>query len=595
MADTVNIAAYKFITLDNLDGRRCDLLDVCSRLGTRGTILLSEEGINLFVAGSREAIDELLYTLRSHSKLADLKVKESMSDYQPFNRMLVKIKKEIIAFGVDGIDPRLKTSRRISSGELKQWLDEGRPVTLLDVRNDFEYQVGSFKNALPVGIDDFRSLPDAITNLPTEVKHQPVVTFCTGGIRCEKAGPYLEREGFAEVYQLDGGILKYFEQCGGAHYEGECFVFDKRVALDDSLRETDTTMCFVCQAILTAEDCRTPKYEYGKSCPSCYTTIDERQNVTLENRHEALRRVTNPLPGSVPYENRRPIRVPQRLDGHAAIDFVTEITNRLSRDQWLCEFEQQRVEIEGLAIFPDEIVKAGQRIIHIMPQSTEPDVNADIKIIHEDEALVVVNKPPMLPMHPCGRFNRNTLSYILNRVYDPERIRAAHRLDANTSGVVVFGRTRRVTAELQRQFADNVVKKTYIALVLGHPTNEGFESNARISREPNKLGARVIDPKGLEAATTFRELARNPDGTSLLEARPLTGRTNQIRIHLWYMRLPVCGDPLYLPGQQLGSQQTLAPVDSPLCLHAAKIELRHPTIGQQMAFEAPIPRHFDLD
>jgi UPF0176 protein len=234
----VNIAAYKFVTLDGLESRRADLLALCERLSLKGTILLSHEGINLFLAGTRVAIDEFLSELRRGPALSELEVKESFSSRQPFDRLFVKIKREIIAFGVDGIDPRIETSRRISATELKRWLDDGKPVTLLDVRNDFEFDVGTFACAIPIGVKHFRNFLDAIGKLPAEMKKRPVVTFCTGGIRCEKAGPLLERLGFSDVYQLDGGILKYFEECGGEHYHGDCFVFDQRVALDADLRET---------------------------------------------------------------------------------------------------------------------------------------------------------------------------------------------------------------------------------------------------------------------------------------------------------------------------------------------------------------------
>ena len=152
--------------------------------------------------------------------------KESPSAEQPFNRMLVKIKKEIIAFGVAGIDPASRPTPKLSARELKQWLDEGRPVTLLDIRNDYEVRMGTFRGARRAGIDHFREFPAAVQQLPAELKQQPVVMFCTGGIRCEKAGPFMEQAGFQNVHQLDGGILKYFEECGGAHYDGECFVFE---------------------------------------------------------------------------------------------------------------------------------------------------------------------------------------------------------------------------------------------------------------------------------------------------------------------------------------------------------------------------------
>ncbi len=236
MPPIVNIAAYRFADLDNLGDLRTELLELCLQADLRGTVLLSPEGINVFAAGRREGIDRLLMRLRQIPGMADLEVKESLSQTRPFRRMRIKIKSEIIAFGVDGIAPRQYTSRRISAQELKRWLDEGRPVTLLDTRNNFEFDAGTFQNAVAVGIEDFRDFPAAVSRLPEEMKDQPVVTFCTGGIRCEKATPFLERAGFRNVYQLDGGILKYFEDCGGAHYNGHCFVFDERVALDSALQ-----------------------------------------------------------------------------------------------------------------------------------------------------------------------------------------------------------------------------------------------------------------------------------------------------------------------------------------------------------------------
>lgn len=233
----VNIAVYKFVTLSDLERRQAEFLSICERLSLRGKIILSEEGINLFLAGSREAIDEFLAELRSKPEFTDVEVKESFNDFQPFKRMLVKVKKEIIAFGVPGIDPRKETSKRISAKELKKRLDDGEPVVMLDVRNNFEFDLGTFDDAIPIGVRHFRSFAEAISTLPDDIKDRPIVTFCTGGIRCEKAGPLLERFGFSDVYQLDGGILKYFEEVGGDHYHGDCFVFDQRITLNAKLEE----------------------------------------------------------------------------------------------------------------------------------------------------------------------------------------------------------------------------------------------------------------------------------------------------------------------------------------------------------------------
>src|SRR5262249_778191 len=161
--------------------------------------------------------------------------------------------KEIIAFGVDGIDPIRRPAPKLSARELKRWLDEGRPFTLLDTRNDFEVTLGTFHNAVPIGIQHFREFPAAVAKLPRNSQQRPIVTFCTGGIRCEKAAPYLIQNGFEQVFQLDGGILKYFEECGNDHYQGECFVFDNRVGLTAELGESGHGLCFACQSLLTPE------------------------------------------------------------------------------------------------------------------------------------------------------------------------------------------------------------------------------------------------------------------------------------------------------------------------------------------------------
>jgi UPF0176 protein len=280
----INLSAYKFTPLEenDLPPLRERLRKLCHALALKGTVLLSREGINLFVAGTREHVDAFLADLRIIPGLQELAPKESESDEQPFNRMLVKIKKEIIAFGVEGIDPARHPSPKIGATTLKQWLDEGRPVTLLDTRNDYEVRMGTFRGARPAGIEHFREFPQAVRRLPDTLKQQPVVMFCTGGIRCEKAGPFMEREGFKNIFQLEGGILKYFEECGGAHYDGECFVFDRRVGVDPALRETDSVLCFNCQIPLTVEEQRHPYYVPDKSCPHCFGREKNQRRLTGE-------------------------------------------------------------------------------------------------------------------------------------------------------------------------------------------------------------------------------------------------------------------------------------------------------------------------
>ncbi len=266
----INLAGYQFASLKELSELQQELKALCLQLEMKGTILLAEEGINFFVAGTREAADQLMARLREIPGLANLKAKESESKEQPFRRMFVKIKKEIIAFGIEEIDPVNAPSPRIAPKALKEWLDSGKPVTLFDTRNDYEIKMGTFRGAIPARVNHFRDFPEAIRKLPEELKDQPIVTFCTGGIRCEKAAPFMEREGFKKIFQLDGGILDYFKECGDAHYEGECFVFDKRVGVNPALQETDSVMCFACQMPLTAEEQQHPHYQVEKSCPHCF-------------------------------------------------------------------------------------------------------------------------------------------------------------------------------------------------------------------------------------------------------------------------------------------------------------------------------------
>jgi RluA family pseudouridine synthase len=193
-------------------------------------------------------------------------------------------------------------------------------------------------------------------------------------------------------------------------------------------------------------------------------------------------------------------------------------------------------------------------------------------------------------MHEGGRFYRNTLTWLLHEIYHPQRPRPAHRLDANTTGVVLVTRTRHFAGRLQPQFANGQVEKTYLVRVQGHPPEEELRCNAPISDESGKLGSRTVDETDGQAADTrFRVLQRHADGTTLLEARPLTGRTNQIRIHLWHLGYPVCGDAAYLAGKQIGDTQTLGVDDPPLCLHAWKIKFLHPLSQVPMEFMAPPP------
>lgn len=585
----LNVAAYKFVTLTNLDTLRATLRSDLKSLGLKGTILLSPEGINLFLAGEIGAVRAMIDRLHAVAEFSDLEFKESLSDHQPFNRALVRLKREIIAFGVDGIEPAQRTSPKLSAEQLRDWLDQGRELTLLDVRNDYEVALGTFENATAIGVDHFRDFPDAVSKLPEESKDRPLVMFCTGGIRCEKAGPLMQREGFSEVYQLDGGILKYFELVGGAHYQGDCFVFDQRVAVNPNLEETDTELCYACQATLSLAEQQSPHYIPSVSCPHCYKPDAQQAADQLKARNQRILAITDPLPGSTPQDNMRPISVSQKCDGLALIDLLDRAHPHVGREVWQQRCDAGLLRLQDQPVPTTQIVSVGQRYQHVIPAEVEPDVNPAIEILYEDAAIVVANKPAPLPMHPSGRFNRNTLTSILKQVYYPEQLRIAHRLDANTSGVVVLSRSKAAARRIQPQFESGSVSKTYLARVHGHPSDQEFTCNASISTAPTQAGLRTIDEAGQAAETRFEVLQRFDDGATLLQVTPLTGRTNQIRVHLWHLGFPIVGDPAYLRDGKLGETQTLD-VDAPaMCLHAWKLQFSPDGNDETVEMVAPQP------
>jgi UPF0176 protein len=590
----LNLAAYRFVPLDQLPTWRRAIRQQADAANLRGTVLLSAEGINLFVAGAEPAVRQWWSWLTAQEPFADMEAKESWSEEQPFNRMLVRLKREIISFAVDGIEPERQTSPKISADELKAWLDAGRDVTLLDVRNDYEVRVGTFSGAQAIGIDHFRDFPAAVQRLPVELKDKPIVMFCTGGIRCEKAGPLMEREGFREIYQLDGGILKYLELHGGEHYDGACFVFDQRVALDGNLQPAGFAQCFACQAILSHQEQQSPLYDPPRHCPHCYRSPQQKMRALIDGRIKRLAQVTAVLPGSIPHENVRPINVPLRFEGATLMQCLQGMHPHLGEEHWAAEFAAGRVVRGRFAVDGSRVVRAGQRYGHLFPDSIEPDVNAEIAILWEDESIVVVNKPAPLPMHPSGRFNHNTLCSLLGQVYAPEILRAVHRLDANTTGLVVLAKSKAIATQLQRQFGAGEVNKTYVAHCHGWAAEEEFTCDSAISRRRISAGARQLDPSGDAALTQFRVLGRELDERgnqrTLVQAIPKTGRTNQIRLHLWSCSLPIVGDSVYLPEGQLGKVQTVSSDAEPMRLHAWRLTFSHPRSGEPVEFCAPLPQ-----
>jgi UPF0176 protein len=257
----------------------------CDALGISGTLLLAEEGINGTIAGTRSAIEKILAYLRRDPRLADLEHKESSADHPPFYRMKVKLKKEIVTMGVPGIDPTERVGQYVKPEDWNALISDP-DVLLIDTRNDYEVDVGTFKGAVDPRITTFREFPDYVKNNLNPNKKPRIAMFCTGGIRCEKASAYMLQQGFPEVYHLQGGILKYLENVPAEEslWQGECFVFDQRVAVGQGLAPGHYELCYGCSHPITAEEKASPKYHTGVSCPKCCDSL------TPEKRAAALER-----------------------------------------------------------------------------------------------------------------------------------------------------------------------------------------------------------------------------------------------------------------------------------------------------------------
>ena len=265
----VNIAGYRFADMPDRDELRAPFRELCQELGLKGTILLAHEGINFFLAGSQTSIDSFIGYVEEDSRFVDIPLKVSYSDYQPFRRMNVRLKKEIISLGLKHIKPAEISGEDITPTAFKQLLDAGEEVIVLDTRNEYECRIGTFEDALELNIRSFRDFPRAISELDDDLKNKPIVMFCTGGIRCEKASLVMMDAGFTDVKQLKGGILGYFEEVGGDYWNGDCFVFDRRVAVNPELEETDVVQCYACREPLLVEEQTTGEYVIAQSCPYC--------------------------------------------------------------------------------------------------------------------------------------------------------------------------------------------------------------------------------------------------------------------------------------------------------------------------------------
>lgn len=285
MSQVVVCALYRFVRLEDFENLREPLLKVMLDHEVVGTLLLAREGINGTVAGSRQAIDHLLGWLKSDERLSNLSHKESFHAEAPFYRTKVKLKKEIVTMGVEGIDPNQTVGTYVQP---EQWntLISDPDVLLVDTRNDYEVGIGTFKGAVNPETNSFREFPSYVAENLNPKQHKKVAMFCTGGIRCEKSTAYLKEQGFDEVFHLEGGILKYLEEVPEEEslWQGECFVFDNRVAVNHKLERGQYDQCHACRRPITEEDKQNEHYVAGVSCHHCIDEYNENQRERFASR-----------------------------------------------------------------------------------------------------------------------------------------------------------------------------------------------------------------------------------------------------------------------------------------------------------------------
>lgn len=282
-------ALYRFCRLERFEELRAPLAALCCSRGIRGTLLLAREGINGTVAGSEEAIAELIGWLEAVPELAGLEVKYSRAAEMPFHRMKVRLKREIVTMGVEGIDPLEGTGAYVAPHDWNALISDPDTI-VVDTRNDYEVAIGTFRGAVDPKTSSFREFPQWVEQHRDELQGRKVAMFCTGGIRCEKATAYVKSLGIEEVFHLKGGILKYLEEVPAENslWEGECFVFDERVAVSHGLEQGEATLCRACRHPLTPQERAMPEFREGVSCPHCHELRSEEDRARYAERQRQV-------------------------------------------------------------------------------------------------------------------------------------------------------------------------------------------------------------------------------------------------------------------------------------------------------------------
>jgi tRNA pseudouridine32 synthase/23S rRNA pseudouridine746 synthase len=578
-------AFYRFVQVGDVEATAHTLRDLAK--GLTGSVWVAPEGINGSVAGAAGALDAFRTRLtgdpRLGGRLEGLTFRRSAAVTPPFQRMKVHCRSEIVPLGVDGVDPVGHRRAVASPAQWRELLDDPN-VVVIDNRNRFEVRLGRFRNAVDPGVDHFRELPAYLdARLPQwQAEGKRVAMYCTGGIRCEKTSAWLAQRGIT-VLELEGGILNYLDQMPDASHDwiGECFVFDNRVALDARLNETPTTAMQV----------------YGSDARDAWRLERARRleaNEASVSAGCAIRRSDDGASGKPARRGTRPSPLPTVNGVGPSVvalppgrwrtvgDFLADRFPAVAPDEWMRRMDRGEVLDErGAAVSSADPYRVSRRLHYYRSIDDEPTSAESESLVFQDDWMVVADKPPFMAVTPGGQHLHETLLVRLRHRTGIDALAPVHRLDRETSGLVVFTVQPSTRGVYQALFANRRVTKIYEAWAPWRPDlSFPLRRRSRIVQDEHFL--RMREEEGDPNSDTLIEVLEVDGEWARYRLQPTTGRTHQLRVHCASLGMPIAGDRIYPALLPAGTDDPTRPLQ----LLAKSLSFVDPITGKERQFES---------
>ncbi len=588
----VHTAFYKFVALANAAEVAARLREFAAELGIKGSVIVAAEGINGVAAGTALSVQKWEQAIALEplfdGAFSDMVFKRSQCTTAPFSRMKVSHKQAIVAFGVN--DAAVESSEAVAAQMLdpNAWraLIAQDDVVVLDNRNSFEFRLGRFRNAIDPQVANFRDFAGYVETHAEQWKAEGkrVAMYCTGGIRCERAGGWMEKIG-VPVYQLHGGILNYFQTMPDAEkdWDGECFVFDNRVAIDTKLNETDTTIDSVYQADADGEFriARARRLMGADATPSNEDSSGARvREAAKPAKPRSQLRARNGVDASC-------VALPGEVStGSSVLDFLSHRFAHVSRDAWQQRFINGEVTDDaGRALMIDTPAKAHQKIYYFRSVDDEPRIPFDETILFRDEWIVVADKPHFLPVVPSGHYVQETLLSRLKKTLGINTLSPIHRIDRDTAGLVIFSIQPQTRDAYQRLFRERSVQKVYEAIApFSAALTLPITCRNRMLESEKFMQMQIVSDVDSEAnAETHIDLLERSGELARYVLRPNTGQKHQLRAHMAALGVAIVNDRIY---PELQPFCDVVDYSAPLKLLAKSIAFLDPMTGTARHFES---------